>query len=61
MKNFVGVSWNKQKQRWVYKVSIYDCGYYTDQIEAVKARDLAIIKHGLSYSKLQILKPKSIK
>lgn len=58
MKNYTGISWNKQKQRWVSKVGIYDCGYYTDQIEAVKARDLAIIKHGLSYSKLQILKPK---
>jgi len=58
MKNFVGVSFNRQKQRWVSKIGKFDCGYYTDQIEAVKARDLYIIKHGLDYKKLQIIKPK---
>jgi len=58
MKNYTGVSWNKQKQRWVSKIGIFDCGYFVEQIDAVKARDLCIIKNGLDYKKLQIIKPK---
>lgn len=58
MKNFVGVSFNRQKQKWVSKINNIDCGYYDNQIDAVRARDLAIIKQGLPLSKLQILKKK---
>jgi len=58
MKKFVGVSFNRQKQRWVSKIGIFDCGYFVEQIDAVKARDLCIIKNGLNYKKLQIIKPK---
>jgi len=58
MKKYTGVSFNRQKQRWVSKIGIFDCGYFVEQIDAVKARDLCIIKNGLDYKKLQIIKPK---
>lgn len=58
MKNYTGISWNRAKQKWVSKINNIDCGYYDNQMDAVKARDLAIIKNGLDYKKLQILKKK---
>jgi len=61
MKDFVGVRWSSQHQRWkagfTYKKVRYECGYYTDQREAVLARDKRIIQLGLDI-KLQILKKK---
>lgn len=61
MIDYKGVSWNRQKQRWVSTVSekgvLYNCGFYLDQKEAVLARDMCVINNGLSNSKLQILKP----
>lgn len=61
---YKGVTWNRQKQRWVASITRkgvrYECGSYTEEIDAVKARDLCIIKNGLGIDKLQILKPKTL-
>lgn len=61
-KSYTGVTWNRQKQRWVSKIICngitFDCGFYTNQISAVKARDSCIIRNGLGLDKLQILKQK---
>lgn len=61
MKEFVGVRWVSQNQKWksyVTKNGVdYACGYFKDQRAAVKARDRKIIALGLDV-KLQILKRK---
>jgi len=61
MKQYTGVTWNRQKQQWHAAIRengiLYECGYYTDEIEAVKARDRCIITHGLNVDKLQVFKP----
>lgn len=61
-KEYKGVSWDRAKQRWKSKILhngiLYPCGFHIEQIDAVKARDMCIIKHGLGLEKLQIIKPK---
>jgi hypothetical protein len=63
-KEYKGISWNRQRQLWVSKITskgiVYECGSYVDEIQAVKARDMCIISHGLGIDKLQILKPKTV-
>ncbi len=58
---YKGVSWDKRTKKWesvlTSKGLRYPCGFYDDEIQAVKARDKRIIALGLDYSKLQILKP----
>jgi len=58
MKTYTGISWNRQKQRWIATINNHHCGSFTDQLAAVKCRDMYIITHGLDLNKLQILKPK---
>ena len=59
--DYKGVSWNRQKQRWVSKVVrkgvVYDCGSHIEELDAVKARDMCIIRNGLGVEKLQVIKP----
>ena len=61
-KEYKGVSWNRKKQYWVSRIVcngvIYDCGLHVEELDAVKARDMCIIRNGLGIEKLQILKPK---
>jgi hypothetical protein len=61
-KEYKGVSWNRQKQRWISRVIskgiTYDCGSHAEQVDAVKARDRCIIHNGLGVQKLQIIKPR---
>ena len=58
---YKGVSWDKRTKKWesvlVVKGIRYPCGFYDDEIVAVKARDKRIIALGADYKKLQILKP----
>ncbi len=58
---YKGVSWDKRTKKWESALTSkglrYPCGFYDDEIQAVKARDKRIIALGLDYSKLQILKP----
>ena len=62
-KEYNGVSWNVRMQRWVSSIRCkgitYNCGTHLEQIDAVKARDMCIIKHGLGIEKLQVIKPKA--
>jgi len=59
MKEYKGISWHSQTQRWRASVGAngikYDCGKYVNQIDAVKARDRKIINLGLKVD-LQIFK-----
>jgi len=55
-KEYKGINWNRQKQRWIATINNHHCGSFTDQIEAVRCRDMYIITHGLDLKKLQILK-----
>jgi hypothetical protein len=60
MKNYKGVRWVTETQRWLSTIRengvSYNCGSHVEQRDAVKARDKAIATHGLK-AKLQILKP----
>lgn len=60
MKEFTGVQWMEQYQKWRATIRhsgvFYNCGMHADQKEAVKARDRMIIQKNLP-TKLQILKP----
>lgn len=62
-KDYKGVSWNRKQQRWISAIKsngiTYNCGSHLDQIDAVKARDLCIIRNGLGVEKLQVIKPKT--
>ena len=59
--NYKNISWRQRERRWEASVTVkgvrYPCGYYDDEIEAVKSVDRLIIKKGFDYSKLQIIKP----
>lgn len=61
-KDYKGVSWNRKQQRWISAIKCngitYNCGSHIEQIAAVKARDLCIIKNGLGVEKCQVIKPK---
>jgi hypothetical protein len=58
---YVGLKWRKTQRTFsasiVHKGKEIYCGSSPDPRKAVMLRDLAIIKHGISLSKLQILKP----
>jgi len=60
MKTYTGISWSRQKQQWHASIRekgiLYECGFYTELIDAVKARDMVIIRNGLDMKKLQIIK-----
>lgn len=57
--DYDGVTWNTQSQLWKSSVSDkgikYECGYYNNERDAVKARDKKIIELGIK-KPLQILK-----
>lgn len=59
--NYKNICWRQKERKWeasiVFNKVRYPCGSYLEEIEAVKAVDLLIIKKGLDYKKLQILKP----
>lgn len=59
-KNYTGVRWISETQKWQSKVSsngiVYNCGNHVEQLDAVRARDRKIIEKGLK-RQLQILKP----
>ena len=59
-KSYRGVSWNRLFNKWVSMVRqngvTYNCGMHVEQKDAVKARDMAIIRNGLKVP-LQVLKP----
>lgn len=60
MKQYIGVHWSRKEQCWKAFITLSNkkhlCGIFVNQIDAVKARDTAILKFGLP-TKLQILKP----
>lgn len=60
MKDYTGVKWNSDLQKWVsvvrHKKVTYNCGSHIEQKYAVIARDRKIIEKGLNV-KLQYLKP----
>ena len=60
MKDYIGVRWIEEHQKWNASIRCdgvtYPCGMHVDQKEAVKARDKMIITKGLS-TKLQYFKP----
>jgi len=64
MKEYVGVNWNRPKQRFTAKIThkgiVYYCGDHVNQLDAVKSRDMCIIRNGLGIEKLQIIKPKKV-
>ncbi|WP_035647364.1 AP2 domain-containing protein [Flavobacterium sp. ASV13] len=57
---YTGVGWNRSMQKWRSSVSgqgvKYDCGYFDNERDAAKARDMKILALGLK-KPLQILKP----
>lgn len=59
-KNYTGVTFHRKICKYESRVGhagiTYKCGWYETDIEAVRARDLLIIKKGLPV-KLQLLKP----
>lgn len=59
-KKYTGVSYKRTTGKYQSKVThvgvTYFCGFFDTEIEAIRARDLLIIKKGLPV-KLQILKP----
>jgi hypothetical protein len=58
---YKGVSWDKRTKKWESVLTSnglrYPCGFYDDEISAVKARDRKIMALGLDYKKLQIFSP----
>lgn len=56
--DYKGVKWCKKAEKWNSYITEsgirHECGYYSSEREAAKARDLTIIKKGLK-AKLQIL------
>ena len=60
MKEYIGVHYNKSLNKYYSKITFnkttYHCGFHDTAVLAAKARDIAIIKHGIP-RKLQILKP----
>lgn len=60
MKDYTGVKWDSKIQKWVatirYNEKKYYCGSYVEQKDAVKERDMMILKHSIPRY-LQILKP----
>jgi hypothetical protein len=58
---YKGVHWDKSCNKFramlIYKGVTYNCGFANSEIEAVKLRDLLIIRRGFPQSKLQIIKP----
>ena len=58
--NYVGVHWDKQCNKFksilVHKGVTYIAGFADSEIEAVKLRDLLIIRKGFPTEKLQIIK-----
>jgi hypothetical protein len=57
---YTGVSWHKETQKWrsqVHDKGIkYECGYYDNERDAAKGRDMKIVKFNMK-KPLQILKP----
>ena len=57
---YKGVHWDKQcnkfRATFYHKRVMYNCGFADTEIEAVKLRDLLIIRKGFDQSKLQIIK-----
>lgn len=62
MKEYTGVRWMKDYNKWRATISyqgvFYNCGMYTEQKDAAKARDRMIIEKNIP-RKLQVLKPAS--
>lgn len=60
MKDYQGIKWVDQHQRWQSSVRSngvhYACGMHINQKDAVMARDTKIIEKNLN-AKLQMLKP----
>lgn len=60
---YIGVLWNARYQKWEasfqHNGTIYQCGFWDDEISAARARDLTIIRVGGDFKKLQVLKPKN--
>ena len=58
---YKGVSWDRKTEKWESQITInrvnHPCGFYDNELDAVKARDRRIIALGADYKKLQILKP----
>jgi len=58
---YKGVAWKKSEKKWESSVTVngvkHPCGFYDDELSAVKARDLRIIAIGADYKKLQVIKP----
>lgn len=56
--DYIGVTWNTQNQKWTSCVNEngirYECGYYDNERDAAKGRDMKILRLGLK-AKLQIL------
>ncbi len=54
------MQWSRKEQSWKSFIMLngkkHLCGIFPDQIDAIKARDKAILKYGLP-TKLQIIKP----
>lgn len=64
--NYKNICWRQRERKWEASIVVnkirYQCGSYLEEIDAVKAVDLLIIKKGFDYKKLQIifpLKPKT--
>jgi len=59
--NYKGVHWdkscNKFRAVFYHKRVMYNAGFADTELEAVKLRDLLIIRKGFDQSKLQIIKP----
>lgn len=58
---YKGVSWDKRTKKWESVLTLngvrHPCGFFDDEIMAVKARDKRLIALGADYKKLQVLKP----
>lgn len=57
---YKGISWVLRDKKWrstvCYQGITHQCGFYDNELDAVKARDRVIMKLGLEV-KLQIFKP----
>jgi len=64
MSDYKGVRWNKNCSMWhssfTHKGITYDCGFFANDKDAAKSRDIKIISLGLKLP-LQILKPTKTK
>ena len=62
-KSYKGISWKRKRGKWMATITkggvFYDCGFHLEELDAVRARDMCIIRNGLGIDKLQILKPKN--